>query len=145
MWTKQTANGGRDMGKQVRKSAETAHSRMQGDWRPEKHISVQTGRGRDSVHVCERERGTHRVIHTKSESFSSSMRKNKARDEHSETSSSSNAPQTRWWQAGALRCALLEASLLDVTVCDGCRAAYAICYGTASSRARGTIFLGRLT
>ena len=47
MWTKQTANGGRDMGKQVRKSAETAHSRMQGDWRPEKHISVQTGRGRD--------------------------------------------------------------------------------------------------
>ena len=35
------------MGKQVRKSAETAHSRMQGDWRPEKHISVQTGRGRD--------------------------------------------------------------------------------------------------
>ena len=56
MWTKQTANGGRDMGKQVRKSAETAHSRMRGDWRPEKHISVQTGRGRDSVHVCERER-----------------------------------------------------------------------------------------
>ena len=53
MWTKQTANGGRDMGKQVRKSAETAHSRMRGDWRPEKHISVQTGRGRDSVHVCE--------------------------------------------------------------------------------------------
>ena len=35
------------MGKQVRKSAETAHSRMRGDWRPEKHISVQTGRGRD--------------------------------------------------------------------------------------------------
>ena len=47
MWAKQTANGGRDMGKQVRKSAETAHSRMWGDWWPKKHISVQTGRGRD--------------------------------------------------------------------------------------------------
>ena len=47
MWTKQTANGGRDMGKQVRKSAETAHSKMRGERRPEKHISVQTGRGRD--------------------------------------------------------------------------------------------------
>ena len=35
------------MGKQVRKSAETAHSMMRGQWRPEKHISVQTGRGRD--------------------------------------------------------------------------------------------------
>ena len=35
------------MGKQPRKSAETDHSRMRGDCRPEKHLSVQTGRGRD--------------------------------------------------------------------------------------------------
>ena len=47
MWAKQTANGGRDMGKQPRKSAETDHSRMRGDCRPEKHLSVQTGHGRD--------------------------------------------------------------------------------------------------
>ena len=35
------------MGKQPRKSAETDHSGMQGDCRPEKHLSVQTGHGRD--------------------------------------------------------------------------------------------------
>ena len=35
------------MGKQPRKSAETDHSRMRGDCRPEKHLSVQTGHGRD--------------------------------------------------------------------------------------------------
>ena len=35
------------MGKQRRKSAETDHSRMRGDCRPEKHLSVQTGHGRD--------------------------------------------------------------------------------------------------
>ena len=47
MWAKQTANGGRDMGKQPRKAAETDHSRMRGDCRPEKHLSVQIGQGRD--------------------------------------------------------------------------------------------------
>ena len=47
MWAKKTTNGGRDMGKQRRKSAETDHSRMRGDRRPEKHLSVQTGHGRD--------------------------------------------------------------------------------------------------
>lgn len=35
------------MGKQPRKAAETDHSRMRGDCRPEKHLSVQTGHGRD--------------------------------------------------------------------------------------------------
>ena len=35
------------MGKQPRKSAETDHSRMRGDCRPEKHLSVQIGQGRD--------------------------------------------------------------------------------------------------
>ena len=67
------------------------------------------------------------------------MRKNKARDEHSENSSSSNAPQTRWWQAGALRCALLEASLLDVTVCDGCRAPYAMLSQVISIRSTAVL------
>ena len=47
VWDTQTAYGGGDMGKQVRKSAETDFSRMQGEQRTEKHISVQTGRGRD--------------------------------------------------------------------------------------------------
>ena len=76
MWTKQTANGGRDMGKQPRKSAKTDHSRMRGDCRPEKHLSVQTGQGRDG----EEEKNTVKEKEKKKKEKEKEKQKERARE-----------------------------------------------------------------